>query len=87
MDELHIWQLNQEKSIASAHLVLKDDGEADFHRLVKTANECFYGYGIHHITLQPVTVDVNNEAASAASVESGKHGRNGNGTGKKYLEV
>lgn len=86
MDNFHIWQLNQEKSIASAHLVLRDDGEADFHRLVKTANECFYGHGIHDVTLQPATMDVK-EAASIASVESGKHGRNGNGTGKKYLEV
>lgn len=75
VDKLHIWQLNQEKAIASAHLVLQDNGEADFYRLVKTANECFYAYGIHHVTVQPVAVDANKEAFSVASVESGKHGR------------
>lgn len=75
MHELHIWQLNQEKSIASAHLVLENDEEADFYRLVKTVNEHFYGYGIHHATVQPVAADVNQEDVSVATVESGKHGR------------
>lgn len=69
MNELHVWQLNQEKSIASAHLVIDGGSQADFHRIVNTASDCFYGYGIHHVTLQPKTVVVNEEDVSIASVD------------------
>ncbi len=69
MNELHVWQLNQEKSIASAHLAIEGGSEADFHRIVNTASDCFYGYGIHHVTLQPKTVVVNEEDVSIASVD------------------
>ncbi|KAL4784737.1 cation efflux protein [Aspergillus varians] len=53
--ELHIWRLNQKKSLASAHLVLEDKATVDFHKLAKTINECFHAYGVHSVTLQPET--------------------------------
>ncbi|KAJ5215874.1 cation efflux protein [Penicillium cinerascens] len=51
--ELHIWRLNQTKSLASAHVVLDDDNTLDFDNLAKTIRECFHAYGIHSLTLQP----------------------------------
>ncbi|KAE8154573.1 cation diffusion facilitator family metal ion transporter [Aspergillus avenaceus] len=51
--ELHIWCLNQTKSLASAHLVLGDENDIDFDQLARTVNECFHAYGIHSVTLQP----------------------------------
>ncbi|KAL5360403.1 cation efflux protein [Aspergillus floccosus] len=65
--ELHIWRLNQKKSLASAHLVLEDDDDLDFHKLAKTVNECFHAYGIHSVTLQP---EYQMGAKKAASVTS-----------------
>ncbi|KAJ5085339.1 metal ion resistance protein/transporter (Zrc1) [Penicillium argentinense] len=44
--ELHIWRLNQRKSLASAHLVLDQTKDGiDFDELAKTVNECFHAYG------------------------------------------
>ncbi|OKO95528.1 Cobalt uptake protein COT1 [Penicillium subrubescens] len=51
--ELHIWRLNQTKSLASAHVVLDGDIISDFDSLAKTIRECFHAYGIHSVTLQP----------------------------------
>ncbi|KAJ5368475.1 cation efflux protein [Penicillium cataractarum] len=51
--ELHIWRLNQTKSLASAHVVLDGDIILDFDSLAKTIRECFHAYGIHSVTLQP----------------------------------
>lgn len=51
--ELHIWRLNQTKSLASAHVVIDGDIILDFDSLAKTIRECFHAYGIHSVTLQP----------------------------------
>ncbi|KAJ5356269.1 hypothetical protein N7517_010878 [Penicillium concentricum] len=51
--ELHIWRLNQKKSLASAHVILSHDALSNFTTLAKTVNECFHAYGIHSVTLQP----------------------------------
>ncbi|EPS28802.1 hypothetical protein PDE_03748 [Penicillium oxalicum 114-2] len=51
--ELHIWQLNQTKSLASAHIVLDGHAVVDFDNLAVTIRECFHAYGIHSVTLQP----------------------------------
>ncbi|KAJ5096173.1 hypothetical protein NUU61_005529 [Penicillium alfredii] len=51
--ELHIWRLNQQKSLASAHIVVSDHSVVDFQRTAKIINECFHAYGIHSATLQP----------------------------------
>ncbi|KAJ5098360.1 cation efflux protein [Penicillium argentinense] len=51
--ELHIWRLNQTKSLASVHIVLDGDVVLDFESLSKTTRECFHAYGIHSVTIQP----------------------------------
>jgi len=51
--ELHIWRLNQRKSIASAHVVVSNKLLENFVDLAKVLNECFHAYGIHSATLQP----------------------------------
>lgn len=51
--ELHIWRLNQQKTLASAHVVVTDPSVPDFLKLAKIINECFHAYGIHSATLQP----------------------------------
>ncbi|ORY64779.1 cation efflux protein [Pseudomassariella vexata] len=51
--ELHIWRLDQKKSIASAHVVVSNDKMSDFMESAKTVTECLHAYGIHSATLQP----------------------------------
>ncbi|KAI1875101.1 uncharacterized protein JN550_002530 [Neoarthrinium moseri] len=51
--ELHIWRLDQQKSIASAHVVVSDDNVTNFMDSAKTIKECLHAYGIHSATLQP----------------------------------
>jgi zinc transporter 1 len=51
--ELHVWRLDQKKSIASAHIVVSDPDIASFMRKAKTFRECLHAYGIHSATLQP----------------------------------
>ncbi|KAK3669712.1 hypothetical protein LTR78_010395 [Recurvomyces mirabilis] len=49
--ELHIWRLNQQKSVASAHIVV--DNLPEFMTVANAINECLHSYGIHSVTLQP----------------------------------
>lgn len=51
--ELHVWRLNQQKSLASAHVVTSDTDLSTFVSKAKIINECFHAYGIHSATLQP----------------------------------
>lgn len=51
--ELHVWRLNQQKSLASVHVAVADSMVSDFMKLASTVNECFHGYGIHSATIQP----------------------------------
>ncbi|TGJ80372.1 hypothetical protein E0Z10_g8391 [Xylaria hypoxylon] len=51
--ELHIWRLDQQKSIASAHVVVSNNEVTDFMDQAKTVKECLHAYGIHSATLQP----------------------------------
>ncbi|KAK7420037.1 hypothetical protein QQZ08_010564 [Neonectria magnoliae] len=59
--ELHIWRLDQRKSIASAHLVVDGRTVKSFADKAKIIMECLHAYGIHSATLQP-------EVAAAGSV-------------------
>lgn len=61
--ELHIWRLNQEKSVASAHVVTSKTSMSSFMKIANTINECLHTYGIHSATLQP-------ELALSSSVSS-----------------
>ncbi|ROW09589.1 hypothetical protein VMCG_02532 [Cytospora schulzeri] len=55
--ELHIWRLDQQKAIASAHVVVSSDQSvSSFSEKARTVNECLHAYGIHSATLQPETV-------------------------------
>ncbi|KAL2218143.1 cation diffusion facilitator family metal ion transporter [Thermoascus aurantiacus ATCC 26904] len=64
--ELHVWRLNQQKSLASVHVVISDRSISSFHKLAKTINECFHAYGIHSATLQP-------ELSAAAAAADGEN--------------
>ncbi|KAF7550596.1 hypothetical protein G7Z17_g5604 [Cylindrodendrum hubeiense] len=51
--ELHVWRLDQHKSIASAHLVVDGRTVKSFADKAKIIMECLHAYGIHSATLQP----------------------------------
>jgi zinc transporter 1 len=60
--ELHVWRLNEEKSCATAHIVLTDVSAQHFKGIAKIITECLHAYGIHSATIQP-------EVASTAALE------------------
>lgn len=69
--ELHIWRLNQTKSLASAHITLSDDSISNFTKVAQTISECFHAYGIHSVTLQPELVgSKDSPGVTSALVES-----------------
>ncbi|KAJ5389452.1 uncharacterized protein N7496_000520 [Penicillium cataractarum] len=68
--ELHIWRLNQRKTIASVHIVVSDPSVSSFLKTAKTINECFHAYGIHSATLQPEILS-EDDATFLASGEKG----------------
>lgn len=51
--ELHVWRLDQKKSIASAHIVVSDPDIATFMKKAQIFSQCLHAYGIHSATLQP----------------------------------
>lgn len=70
--ELHIWRLDQQKAIASAHVVVSDQSMSNFIEKARTVNECLHAYGIHSSTLQPETAEEyaqapQDDAAAAAT--------------------
>ncbi|KAG6144637.1 hypothetical protein E4U38_002141 [Claviceps purpurea] len=54
--ELHIWRLNQQKSVATAHIVVDDNIARNFTETAKIIMECLHAYGIHSATLQPEAI-------------------------------
>lgn len=84
--ELHIWRLNQQKSVASAHVIVSDDSIAGFMEKTKVINECFHAYGVHSTTLQPEPVSRYLSGDVRSSVAGGddrggeeEHGVDGDG--------
>ncbi|KAI5921271.1 cation efflux protein [Camillea tinctor] len=77
--ELHIWRLDQQKAIASAHVVVSNNEMSDFMDRARTVSECLHAYGIHSATLQPelssssvlATPAENSQANSLVNVVSG----------------
>ncbi|KAK2788733.1 hypothetical protein FQN53_003242, partial [Emmonsiellopsis sp. PD_33] len=65
--ELHAWRLNQNKAIASAHVVTSDSSLANFMARAQRIGECLHAYGIHSVTLQPELAS----SAASASASSG----------------
>ncbi|KAJ4270287.1 hypothetical protein NW762_001963 [Fusarium torreyae] len=51
--ELHIWRLDQRKSVASAHIVVDGRTVEGFASKAKIIMECLHAYGVHSATLQP----------------------------------
>jgi len=51
--ELHVWRLNQQKTLASVHIVTSEKTLSSFADIARIINECFHAYGIHSVTLQP----------------------------------
>ncbi|PTB70754.1 cation efflux protein [Trichoderma citrinoviride] len=49
--ELHIWQLDEHRTIASAHVIVDDISR--FTEKARTIRQCLHAYGIHSVTLQP----------------------------------
>lgn len=67
MHELHIWRLDQQKAIASAHVVVSDQSMESFIEKARTVNECLHAYGIHSATLQPETISPQDGSASSSN--------------------
>jgi len=66
--ELHIWRLNQRKSIATAHIIVADQLLSNFMGLAQTINECFHAYDVHSVTLQPeLTLDAFDDSDQVSS--------------------
>ncbi|KAL6249712.1 hypothetical protein RBB50_003567 [Rhinocladiella similis] len=77
--ELHIWRLNQQKAVASAHIVVSDEAMADFMNLASTIKECFHAYGVHSATLQPELLAPTQRASGVESQPVGEGLRRRNG--------
>ncbi|KAJ5207103.1 hypothetical protein N7491_002265 [Penicillium cf. griseofulvum] len=61
--ELHIWRLNQQKTLASVHVVVSDNSVKEFMKTAGVINECFHAYGIHSITMQPEVSEIVSESS------------------------
>lgn len=82
--ELHVWRLNQQKILASAHITISDAQLSGFQKLAETVTECFHAYGIHSVTLQPEvaprTIGTRNGAAEPCDGSADlRERRSGNG--------
>ncbi|KAM3510839.1 hypothetical protein MY11210_005501 [Beauveria gryllotalpidicola] len=67
--ELHVWKLDQRKSIASAHIVVDNGFSGKWLVTAKTILECFHAYGIHSVTLQPETAPSPRPSTLPATVQ------------------
>ncbi|KAG8360889.1 hypothetical protein FVEN_g1815 [Fusarium venenatum] len=68
--ELHIWRLDQRKSVATAHIVVDDRTLEGFADKAKIIMECLHAYGVHSATLQPEPVASNPVTISDSGPES-----------------
>ncbi|KAL6923708.1 hypothetical protein FSHL1_000957 [Fusarium sambucinum] len=68
--ELHIWRLDQRKSVATAHIVVDDRTLEGFADKAKIIMECLHAYGVHSATLQPELVASNPVTISDSGPES-----------------
>ncbi|KAH6607597.1 hypothetical protein Trco_003910 [Trichoderma cornu-damae] len=68
--ELHIWRLDQRKSIASAHVVVDGRTVKGFTDKARIITECLHAYGIHSATLQPEVRPALSEAEARSSSAS-----------------
>ncbi|OAA47590.1 cation efflux system protein czcD [Metarhizium rileyi] len=76
--ELHIWRLDQQKVVASVHVVIHDGTIKHFTDTAKIVMECLHAYGVHSATLQPEVLPAvagNVEDASDTTNEATVHER------------
>ncbi|KAI1461500.1 cation efflux protein [Annulohypoxylon moriforme] len=75
--ELHIWRLDQKKSIATAHIVVSNTEMSDFMDRARTVGECLHAWGIHSATLQPeLATPTTASSVTAADNSNDDGGRN-----------
>lgn len=60
LHELHVWQLSEQKIIASVHVCVQHDSE--YMRIAADIREVLHAYNIHSCTIQPEYEDTENEA-------------------------
>jgi len=51
--ELHIWRVNENKTVLSAHVVMADDDLASFMGRAQIVRQWLRAYGLHPATLEP----------------------------------
>jgi solute carrier family 30 (zinc transporter), member 1 len=51
--ELHIWRVNENKTVVSAHVVMADDDLASFMGRAQIVRQCLHAYGLQSATLEP----------------------------------
>ncbi|CAM1511563.1 Fc.00g090760.m01.CDS01 [Cosmosporella sp. VM-42] len=70
--ELHIWRLDQHKTVASAHIAVDGRTVNSFTDTARIIMECLHDYGIHSATLQPeVSIGAPLTESQAAAGETG----------------
>ncbi|OQD73623.1 hypothetical protein PENDEC_c014G04016 [Penicillium decumbens] len=69
--ELHIWRLNQQKNLASVHVVVSEPSVASFLNTARTINQCLHAYGIHSATIQPEVMSETESGESRCQVVCG----------------
>ncbi|PGH01334.1 hypothetical protein AJ80_09024 [Polytolypa hystricis UAMH7299] len=77
--ELHAWRLNQNKAIATAHVVTTNSSLESFMDQAQRIRECLHAYGIHSVTLQP--------ELPASSTGSGFEPLSANGNGNQGIRA
>ncbi|KAL3436367.1 hypothetical protein BDV09DRAFT_184312 [Aspergillus tetrazonus] len=51
--ELHIWRLNQHKTLASVHVAMLNHSISEFSAVSRTLQECFHAWGVHSVAIMP----------------------------------
>ncbi|KAL2375176.1 hypothetical protein RJZ57_000307 [Blastomyces gilchristii] len=85
--ELHAWRLNQNKAIASAHVVTSDSSLAGFMARAQRIGECLHAYGIHSVTLQPELAHSGSSSVAGDVHVLSSEGDAGTGTGTGGLRL
>ncbi|KAI1826399.1 cation efflux family protein [Xylaria intraflava] len=81
--DLHIWGLDQNKAIASAHIIVDNNQIMEFMDQANIATECLQAYGIDSLTLQPKLVNQGFVTAQDPGVVSGDDSIGCESTAKK----
>ncbi|KAL8715360.1 MAG: hypothetical protein Q9220_000693 [cf. Caloplaca sp. 1 TL-2023] len=75
MHDLHIWQLSQYKSIATAHVVTSEVTMEGWTRVARVVGECLCAYGVHSVTLQPEMIVEREKRAAGEQTEGSRLNR------------